>query len=93
VARKKNRRYSLAFQLMAVQFMKHCESITELSRELGVDRSLLYRWRDKLAPADTWIEKEVRELKRMLADKSAGVEPSGRKSIQSASRRGSARRK
>lgn len=73
--------------------MKHCESITDLSRQLGVHRSLLYRWRDKLAPADTWIEKEVRQLKRMLADKSPDAKPSRRNSREGAIRKPRAKHK
>ena len=30
--------------------MRNCDSVLELARELGVHRSVLYDWRDQLAP-------------------------------------------
>jgi hypothetical protein len=32
--------------------MKQCDDISALSRELDIDRRLLYRWRDQLDPPD-----------------------------------------
>jgi transposase-like protein len=34
---------------MAVERLKACDSIVELSQELGVHRRLLYKWRDQFA--------------------------------------------
>lgn len=76
-----NKRYAKAFRQMAVERMKRCDNIVELSEELGVHRRYLYTWRDKLAPADcvegsppestreSMLCKEVSKLKRVLADK------------------------
>ena len=51
----KNRvgRHSQAFRQMAVERMKRCDNIMELSRELGVSRGLLYGWRRKMEPIDS----------------------------------------
>jgi hypothetical protein len=61
---------------MAVERMKRCDNITELSDELGVHRRLLYIWRDRFDPAvtgdgpppessrGTMLRKEVGKLKR-----------------------------
>ena len=61
--------------------MKQCDDISALSRELDIDRRLLYRWRDQLDPPDKseWpppqnsrestLRKEVSQLKRVLAEK------------------------
>lgn len=76
-----NKRYTKAFRKMAVDRMKRCDNIVELSEELGVHRRYLYTWRNKLDPADsaegpvpestreTTLRKEVSKLKRVLADK------------------------
>ena len=37
---------------MAVERLKACDNIVELSQELGVHRRLLYKWRDQFDPFD-----------------------------------------
>jgi transposase-like protein len=78
VAKKRVNRYPKAFRLMALERMKSCDNVTELARELGVDRSVLYHWRDQLAGEGDGttikspvreLRKEIRELKRVLAEK------------------------
>jgi transposase-like protein len=66
--------------------MRNCDSILELAKELGVHRSVLYQWRDQLAPLDRreWreveetgespLERENRRLKEALADKTLEVD-------------------
>jgi hypothetical protein len=66
--------------------MRNCDSILELAKELGVHRSVLYQWRDQLAPLDRleWreaeetgespLERENRRLKQVLADKTLEVD-------------------
>jgi transposase-like protein len=64
------------------EFRRACvDDISTLSRELDIDRRLLYRWRDQLDPPDKseWpppqntrestLRKEVSQLKRVLAEK------------------------
>jgi len=68
--------------------MNACENIVRLSRELGLTRSLLYKWRYRLEPPDAQVEgvvstqnsresrlrREVNKLKRLLADKTLEVD-------------------
>ena len=64
---------------MAVGRMKTCESVAELATELGVNRQLLYKWRDDLASLDgitpppnareVTLINENRRLKQALANK------------------------
>ena len=76
------RRHSRAFRQMAVEHMKECDNITEMSEELGIHRRLLYIWRERLDPVDPieepppvnsreiTLRKEISKLKHHLADKS-----------------------
>jgi len=43
---KTSRVFSQKFRVQAVERIMQGESVTKLHRELGVKRSLLYRWRD-----------------------------------------------
>ena len=79
-------RYPRAFRQEAVERMRNCDSVLELARELGVHRSVLYQWRDQLAPLDRaeWrqaeesgasaLERENRRLKQALAEKTLEVD-------------------
>ena len=74
-------RYPKAFRRMAVERLKACDNIVELSQELGVHRRLLYKWQDQFAPFDpseeslpgnsreSRLRKEFNQLKRVLVDK------------------------
>jgi len=71
---------------MAVERLKNCDNILALSRELGVHRCLLYKWRDQLDPVELpeeslpqnsrelTLRKEVHQLKRLLAGKTMEVD-------------------
>jgi transposase-like protein len=76
-------RYPKEFRRMAVERLKACDNIVELS-ELGVHRRLLYKWRDQFDPFDPFdpseesppgnsrestLRKEINQLKRVLVDK------------------------
>jgi len=88
VERKWKERYSQKFRRRAVERMNACENIVRLSRELGVIRSLLYKWRCRLEPPNTQVERdlstencrestlrrEISKLKRLLADKTVEVD-------------------
>ena len=79
-------KYPRAFRQMAVERMKCCDNVQELAQELGVHRSVLYQWRDQLAPQDRaeWqaagetsesrLERENRQLKQALAEKTLEVD-------------------
>ncbi len=82
-----NRRYSDHFRQVAVERMKGCENIVALTKELGVSRRQLYRWRDELEPEApepgkppgqksrvSTLRKEVNQLKRILAEKTLEVD-------------------
>jgi transposase-like protein len=86
VAKKRVGKFPKAFRQDAVERLKHCENIVALSKELGVHRRLLYRWRDQLEPAesgdspppansrDSTLRQEVSRLKRALAEKTLEVD-------------------
>ena len=81
MAKRRVGRYSNEFRRACVERMKQCDDISALSRELDIDRRLLYRWRDQYDPPDKseWpppqnsrestLRKEVSQLKRVLAEK------------------------
>jgi len=48
VERKRGERYNEKFRCQTVERMNACENILKLSRELGIHRRLLYKWRDQL---------------------------------------------
>jgi transposase-like protein len=74
-------RHPEAFQRMAVERFKCCENIEHLATELGVARQTLYRWDKKSEGADegqdavleksreSRLRREIRDLKRLLAEK------------------------
>jgi transposase len=80
--KKRVNKYPRAFKLMAMERMKKCENVSELARELGIDRSVLYHWRNHLkmiegGAADSPVRelrKQVRDLKRVLAEKTLEVD-------------------
>ena len=86
MAKKRVGRYPKEFRRMAVERLKNCDNILALSRELGVHRRLLYKWRDQLEPVDVpkeslpqnsrefILRKEVHQLKRLLAEKTMEVD-------------------
>ena len=52
MAKKRVGRYPKGFRRWAVERLKCCENIVVLSKELGVCRTLLYKWRWQLEPRD-----------------------------------------
>ena len=72
-------KYTEEFRRQAVERLKESKNIRALARELGIDRRLLYDWReraadlsDQRAPANRktrQLEQENQELKRLLAEK------------------------
>jgi transposase len=80
--KKRVNKYPRAFQLMALERMKNCESVSALAEELGIHRTVLYHWKNHLkaiegGAADSPIRelrKQVRDLKRVLAEKTLEVD-------------------
>jgi transposase-like protein len=75
----------MKFRRMVVERMKRCDNITVLAKELGLERKLMYTWRDQLDPEarderpaietrEEKLEREVSRLKRVLADKTLEVD-------------------
>ena len=64
--------------------MKDCPSVSALAKELGIDRSNLYEWQRQLEHSGESsvrvtspvreLRNEVRELKRVLAEKTLEVD-------------------
>jgi transposase-like protein len=79
VAKKRVGKFPKAFRKMAVDRLAHCDNIVALAKELGISRRLLYTWREQLEPRESHgppmnsreatLRKEVRQLKRVLAEK------------------------
>jgi transposase len=81
VGKQRVGRYPKEFRRMAVERLKTCDNIVALSKELGVHRRLLYKWRDQFAPFDETTEpvtgesaqatlrRKLYQLKRVLVDK------------------------
>ena len=84
MVKKRVGKYPLSFRQMAVERMKDCPSVSALAEELGIDRSNLYQWQRQLehsgeASARTAspvreLRRQVRELKRVLAEKTLEVD-------------------
>jgi transposase-like protein len=82
VAKKRERKYAKyteEFRRQAVEQMKESDNVRALARKLGIDKRLLYDWceraadlSDQRSPANRQARKqetEVKELKRLLAEK------------------------
>jgi len=84
VARKRVGKYRLSFRQMAMERMKDCPSVSALAEELGVHRTVLYHWQRQLdAAGDSSaratspvreLRRQVRDLKRVLAEKTLEVD-------------------
>jgi transposase-like protein len=80
VGNKKVGRYPVEFRRMVVERMKQSNNLTALARELGVERKLMYVWREQLDPVtraakrvastrEEELERRVNQLERALANK------------------------
>jgi len=88
VAKKRVGRLPKAFVQMAVERLNRCDDVGKLAKELEVHRRPLDTWRDKLETMEAAkpeespvgnsreaaLRKEVRHLKRVLADKTLEVD-------------------
>ena len=75
------KKYTEAFRRRAVESMKESNNIKGLARELGVDRRLLYEWRERAelsgVPTPQRVRKlqvENNQLKRLLAEKTLEID-------------------
>jgi transposase len=82
MSKEKRKRYSPEFKQNAVAQMRDCRDITELARELGIDRKMLYQWKWKSeglpsrkphptirATSAESLRVENARLKRLVAEK------------------------
>jgi transposase-like protein len=81
VAKRRVGKHPIKFRRMVIERMKQSDNIAALSDELGVNRSMMYKWRRQLDRIDrgerrllenspeTNLRTEVDRLKRLLADK------------------------
>lgn len=77
--KRPKKKYPQELRQRAMERLENCGNVTALSKELGVHRTLLYKWRERMfakegkgAPVDTTerrLRGEISELKRVLADK------------------------
>ena len=81
---RKYAKYTEEFRRQAVERMPESKSLRGLARELGINHHLLYEWRERMADlSDQRVtgkrkirqqEKELNELKRLLAEKTLEVD-------------------
>ena len=82
MGRQRVGRHPIEYRRMVVERMKQCNNITALAKELGLERKLMYNWREQLDPPsvvrrppgtpvsrEAKLEQEVDRLKGALADK------------------------
>lgn len=78
-------KYPEAFRQKALERMKNCSNVSELAKELGIARTVLYKWKWKAEALDEGAEprasspvrelhKKIRQLKRVLAEKTLEVD-------------------
>jgi Transposase len=80
---KRRSKYRAGVKREAVERMRGCESIKGLAGELGVGRTSLYRWQSEINPeyaaavaegSEEGLRHEVKNLKRVLADKTLEID-------------------
>jgi len=62
---------------MAVERLKSCENIVALSEELGVQRRLLYKWRDQLEAIEDDLGRPANSRAHRLDESPAGYSLGG----------------
>ena len=78
-------KYPEAFRQKALERMKNCSSVSALAKELGIARTVLYKWRwqaeadeegeePKANASARKLKKQIRQLKRVLAEKTLEVD-------------------
>jgi transposase-like protein len=83
--KKQVNKFPTAFRKLALEKLKTCRNVTELSAELGIHRTQLYKWRNQMEPIEDGqgppansrereLRKEIRDLKRVLGEKALEVD-------------------
>lgn len=78
------RKFTEAYRELAVRRLRECENVSQLCREMGISRQLLYQWRDRLERRQAKLdpekasERQLREhvvqLRQALAEKTLEVD-------------------
>jgi transposase len=85
VAKRLFGKYPEAFRQKALGRMKNCTNVSELAKELGIARTVLYKWKwkaeadeegeePKANASERKLKKQIRQLKRVLAEKTLEVD-------------------
>ena len=83
--KRPRKKYSRTLREEAMERLKNCGNVTALSKELGVHRTLLYKWRERMEAregkagarvntGERKLQAEIDELKRVLAEKTLEVD-------------------
>jgi len=80
--RAKGRRFTKEFRESAVRRLAETANVTELCRELGISRQLLYWWRERkqgeqqkrFIAAEQRLKQENAQLKKVLVEKTLAVD-------------------
>ena len=59
MGKKRVSKYPKAFRVMAVERVRSCENVSALAKELGVDLTVLYNWRNLSDPRVLPSHREV----------------------------------
>ena len=83
MSKKRVGKYPAAFRRMALERMRNTACVSALAEELGVERTRLYHWAKQAGEQGSEatatspvreLRKQVRELKRVLAEKALEVD-------------------
>ena len=83
--KRTKKKYTKATREMAIERLKSCGNVVALSKELGIHRTLLYKWRERMETRENKenprveaperrLREEISELKRVLAEKTLEVD-------------------
>ena len=72
MGRKKLRRFTEAYRELAVRRLKETDNVSELCREMGISRQILYQWRDRFEQRQQQLE-PAKAAERQLREENAAL--------------------
>lgn len=80
--RRRYQRYAKEYRAKVMERLIECKNVTALAQELGMDRAVLYKWRQRMEGRRQGGEESsqrrqnevIDELKRLLAEKTLEVD-------------------
>ena len=77
MSQKRRNKYTKAFRDAVTERLRNCGDVTALAKEVGVHRTLLYKWRERMetrqkglpVAGEQRLHGEIHQLKRLLAEK------------------------